>query len=181
MFSSPIMQRAERIFTVSVIMCGCFGSIALDNSKRLLSSPRILCKPYWEKQKTHGEKAGLALDTHHCLWDKILRDSPSPSLPQGGWQHSTKIPPKAPGHYCWGTQVSVPSLVFEVFSWQRQIQLLRRTPGPCKISTHQKTNQVLFSIYVWNTSEVWKICFSPSSLDKHFCEIFSKRGRSSCK
>lgn len=68
MFSSPTMQRAESIFTVSVIMCGCFGSIALDNSKRLLSSPRILCNPYLKKQKAYSEKTVFALNTHNHLW-----------------------------------------------------------------------------------------------------------------
>lgn len=50
MFSSPIMQIAESIFTISVIMLGCLGSIALANSKRLLSSPRILCNPNFKKK-----------------------------------------------------------------------------------------------------------------------------------
>lgn len=62
------MQRAESIFTVSVIMCGCFGSIALDNSKRLLSSPRILCNPYLKKQKAYCETIVIASNSHHHLW-----------------------------------------------------------------------------------------------------------------
>lgn len=90
MFSSPIMQTAERIFTVSVIMCGCFGSIALDSSKRLLSSPRILCKPYWEGKKHHGQNVVLALDQQQL---QILRDSPNPSLP-GGFGNTAKTLPK---------------------------------------------------------------------------------------
>lgn len=59
------MQRAESIFTVSVIMCGCLGSIALDNSKRLLSSPRILCNPYLTKQKAYSENKILASNSHN--------------------------------------------------------------------------------------------------------------------
>lgn len=119
MFSSPTMQIAESIFTVSVIMCGCLGSIALDNSKKLLSSPRILCKPYWEEQKAHSEKVVPALETHHQL--KLLRSSPNSYHPEGAWQHSSKTP----GHHCLGIQVSILSLAFEAFSWQREIQLLR--------------------------------------------------------
>lgn len=52
MLSSPTMQIAESIFTISVIMLGCLGSIALANSKRLLSSPRILCNPNLKKKRT---------------------------------------------------------------------------------------------------------------------------------
>lgn len=176
MFSSPTMQMAERIFTVSVIMCGCFGSIALDSSKRLLSSPKILCKPYWEKQKAHSEKVGLALETHHQF--KILRDSPNPSLPQGVWQYLTKTLPKRPGQYCW-SQVSVPSLALEVFSWERDFQLLRRTPGPCKSSTHPDKSGFIF--YVWNTSAVWKnLLFSHFITQAHLW-YFSKLSRGSFK
>lgn len=51
MLSSPTMQIAESIFTISVIMLGCLGSIALANSKRLLSSPRILCNPNLKRKK----------------------------------------------------------------------------------------------------------------------------------
>lgn len=49
---------AESIFTISVIMLGCLGSIALANSKRLLSSPRILCNPNLKK-KEHSFKMSL--------------------------------------------------------------------------------------------------------------------------
>lgn len=48
MFSSPMIQIAERILTISVIMLVCLGSIALANSNKLLSSPKILCSPYCE-------------------------------------------------------------------------------------------------------------------------------------
>lgn len=51
MFSSPMIQMAESIFTVSVIMFGCFGSIALASKRRLRSSPSILCSPYLEGEK----------------------------------------------------------------------------------------------------------------------------------
>lgn len=54
MFSSPMMQKAERIFTISVIMWVCLGSMALANSNRLRSSPRILCSPYCKTQ-THTD------------------------------------------------------------------------------------------------------------------------------
>lgn len=49
MFSSPIMQNAERILTISVIMLVCLGSIARASSSRLRSSPKILCSPYCER------------------------------------------------------------------------------------------------------------------------------------
>lgn len=49
MFSSPIMQNAERILTISVIMLVCLGSIARARSSRLRSSPKILCSPYCER------------------------------------------------------------------------------------------------------------------------------------
>lgn len=49
MFSSPIMQNAERILTISVIMLVCLGSIARASSRRLRSSPKILCSPYCER------------------------------------------------------------------------------------------------------------------------------------
>lgn len=87
------MQIAESIFTVSVIMCGCFGSIALDNSKRLLSSPRILCNPYLKKQKAHSEETVFALNTHHHLWAlDPLESSHTHPFPYELWQHSTLKP-----------------------------------------------------------------------------------------
>lgn len=47
MFSSPMMQQAERILTISVIMLVCLGSIARANNDKLRSSPKILCSPYY--------------------------------------------------------------------------------------------------------------------------------------
>lgn len=54
MFSSPIMQNAERILTVSVIMLVCLGSIARASNSRLRSSPKILCSPYCERDNNWG-------------------------------------------------------------------------------------------------------------------------------
>lgn len=54
-----MIQKAESILTVSVIIWVCLGSIDRANSSRLRSSPRIRCRPYYGKERGGWRQSSL--------------------------------------------------------------------------------------------------------------------------